>query len=201
MAFAVLAAAGALSGLSKRLRTPSEKRAAKVLPGVVSAALAGNLLAVKVLDERRNGGAHPAGIAKERAVWDKGYNQVLSQRPDLITAYQAARATLPVVDHSSPESAAQSVNSNVGLYTPNPAEQIVQPIAEAVAGSEAQIREGLASAAERIGVGGAAEAARKIRGQDGPLDRLIEFGQKPAGTITLVVGVIVAVVIVARVVR
>lgn len=197
MAFAVLAAAGAVSGIAKRFKTPSEKRAKKVLPGVVSAALAGNLLAIKVLDERRT----RAGIEKERAVWRGGYTQVAQARPDLIAAYQKAAANLPAVDHSSPESAAQTVNAGVGNYTPNAAEQLVQPIADSVAASEAQIREGLASAAERLGVGGGAALASGIRGTEGPLDRLIEFGKKPAGTITLAVGVIVAIVIVARVVR
>lgn len=197
MGFPVAFAAGAVSSVAKRFKTPSDKRAKKVLPGVVSAALAGNLLAIKVLDERRSG----HGIASERAVWSGGYNQVASARPDLIAAYQKSKAELPAVDHKSPESAAQSVNANVGNYQPNALEMALAPVVNAGEANEAAAREALATAAERVGVGGGAELARQLRGGAGPLDKLIEFGQKPGGTLALVAGAVVLVVVVARAIR
>lgn len=87
--------------------TPSEKRAAKVLPSVVQSALTGNLTAFKCLDERRT-----IGIAKERAVWVGGYNQVVTQRPDLIAIYNQHKDKIPALNHSSPEAAAQSALAN-----------------------------------------------------------------------------------------
>lgn len=105
--------AGAAKIISSKIhisfKTPSEKRAAKVLPGVVAAAMGGNLLAVKVLDTRRF-----LGIQKERDVWASGYNQVAQARPDLISAYEAHKDSLGAIDQSGPEAAAASITASAG---------------------------------------------------------------------------------------
>lgn len=102
------------SGVHISFKTPSDKRAAKVLPSVVQSALSGNLTALKCLDERRGPPGPPTqvGVAAERAVWAGGYNQVVTQRPDLLALYQANKAKIPAVNHSSPEAAAQSALAN-----------------------------------------------------------------------------------------
>lgn len=192
-------ALGAIGGLSKRFRTPSDKRAKRVLGGVVSAALDGNLVAIKVLAERRYN--PPTGIASERAVWQSGYNQVASQRPDLIAAYEKAKPGLPKIDHSSPEAAAAAVTSGVGLYQPNALELAAQPIVDAATQVDAAGREALAQSAERVGLGGGAALAQQIRGTEGPLDKVIEFGKKPGGAIALAVGVLFAFFVIGRVLK
>lgn len=83
-------------------KTPSDKRAERVLGGVVSAANSGNLNAVAILDTRRN-----IGIAAERAVWAKGYAQLSSA---VLAAYTPNRAAIiaaiPASAQKSPEAAA-----------------------------------------------------------------------------------------------
>lgn len=98
------------SGFGVSFKTPSDKRAAKVLPSVVQSALAGNLTALRCLDERRGPPGPPTqvGVAAERAVWAGGYSQVVTQRPDLLTLYNANKGNIPAINHSSPEAAAAS---------------------------------------------------------------------------------------------
>jgi len=106
------------AGINISLKTPSDKRAAQVLPSVVQSALVGNLTAVRCLDERRN-----LGIQAERAVWLGGYNQVVTQRPELLTAYNQYKSKIPVVNNASPEAAAASALANPfsapGMGTPS----------------------------------------------------------------------------------
>lgn len=90
------------------LKEPSDKRAAKVVPQVVQSAVAGNLLAIAVLASRST-----YGISAERAVWQNGYNQVASSRPDLVQQYQARKASLQVPGFPDPETAAQWATANV----------------------------------------------------------------------------------------
>jgi hypothetical protein len=101
---AVSAGAGILKGITK---TPSEKRAAKVLPAVVASAMGGNLTALKAMKDRST-----FGISKERAVWLGGYNKVASARPDLVAALAANLRFIPRIDNSTPESAASSAIAN-----------------------------------------------------------------------------------------
>lgn len=89
-----------LSGLSKRLKQPSEKRAAAVAPQAVSSANLGNLTAAKMIADRTT-----FGIAKERAVWSQALAQL---HPEIIAAAQAARIPAGFIDQSTPESAVQS---------------------------------------------------------------------------------------------
>lgn len=104
-------------GVKISLQKGSDTRAAKVLPSVVQSALSGNLTAVRCLDERRN-----LGIQAERAVWLGGYNQVVTQRPELLTQYNQYKKQVPVVNNASPETAAASVLANPfsapGMGTP-----------------------------------------------------------------------------------
>jgi hypothetical protein len=107
---ALIGTAGSLVLSSINLKTPSEKRAAAVMPQVVESALAGNLVAVRVLDERREAPTFsaPFGIAAERKVWSGGYQQVASAKPNIINDYARERQAgrVPIPDHQSPESAA-----------------------------------------------------------------------------------------------
>lgn len=74
---------------------------------------------------------------------------------------------------------------------------VVEPLREGIASSadagEAAVREGLAQAVERAGVGGAAALSREVRGTEGPLDRLIQFSEKPGGLVILAGGALVLV--------
>lgn len=72
----VLAVASVASKLplASMFKTPSDKRAKKVIGPVIASANSGNLTAVAVMDNRRRVGG--AGIASERAVWQNGFNQV-----------------------------------------------------------------------------------------------------------------------------
>lgn len=193
MPFLAIASAGAqvakFAGVS--FKTPSEKRAAKVIPGVVSAANAGTMAAVAILDTRRN-----IGIAKERAEWAKGFAQVSAS---VLAAYTPNRAkwvdSIPSSAQAGPEAAASyATNAVVGL----PAfDQVAAPINEAGAASTAAYQEALAQTAERVGVGGGAAAARALRGDAGPLDKLIAITQKPGGAMLLVGGAVTLVILVA----
>lgn len=113
------------SGVHISFAKPSEQRAAKVLPGVIQSALSGNLTAIKCMDERRGPPGPPTqvGVAKERAVWAGGYNQVVTQRPELLTQYNQYKDKIPAINHSSPEAAAQSALANPfsapGMGTPS----------------------------------------------------------------------------------
>jgi hypothetical protein len=191
MAFLGIAAAGYSVAKNISLKTPSEARAASVIPDVVKAANAGNMLAVKVLDERRT-----IGIAAERAEWVKGYAQVT---PAMIQKYNTVKSTLPAADHTGPEAAAGWALGarEQYTYTPSAAERIFSPILVAGAAAEDSLRDGYAEAVERLGVGGAAALAQEVRGSRGPLDQLIEFAQKPAGTAALVVGGVLVVFVLA----
>jgi hypothetical protein len=95
------------AGVKISFAKPSEQRAAAVLPSVVQSALSGNLTALKCLDERRT-----IGIAKEQAVWAGGYQQVVTQRPELLQLYNQNKARIPAVNESSPETAAASALAN-----------------------------------------------------------------------------------------
>lgn len=95
----------------------SDARAKAVIGGVISSALAGNLTALKCLRDRTT-----FGIAKEKAVWQAGYNQVANARPDLVAALQANLQYIPAIDHSTPESAARSaLNQPFSMKAPAPA--------------------------------------------------------------------------------
>lgn len=89
-----------LGGLAKRLKQPSEKRAAAVAQQAVDAANLGNLTAAKMIADRTT-----FGIAKERAVWSAALAQL---HPEIIRAAQAARIPAGFIDQSTPESAVQS---------------------------------------------------------------------------------------------
>lgn len=89
-----------LGGIAKRLKQPSEKRAAAVAQQAVDAANLGNLTAAKMIADRTT-----FGIAKERAVWSAALAQL---HPEIIRAAQAARIPAGFIDQSTPESAVQS---------------------------------------------------------------------------------------------
>lgn len=106
------------------LAKPSDKRAAAVMGGVIQSALTGNLTAVKCLDERRTSPSFtaPFGISSERAVWNSGYQQVVTTKPELVAQYSANRSKIPAIDHTNPETAAASALarpfSASGVQTP-----------------------------------------------------------------------------------
>jgi len=100
---AVSLIAAKIPGLGGLLKTPSEKRAAKVVGAVVASAVSGNLTAAKAIMERTD-----LGIRKERAVWNAAWAQVPKKIKDLLKKYAEL---VPGVDHSNPESAAESALS------------------------------------------------------------------------------------------
>jgi hypothetical protein len=87
-----------LGGLAKRLRKPSERRAADVAGPVLASALDGNLTAVRAIARRTQ-----FGIQKERDVWTRLINQI----PLRLVQQAMADEDVPEVDHSTPESAAR----------------------------------------------------------------------------------------------
>lgn len=123
-------AAKAFGGIS--FKTPSEKRAAKVVPAVVAAANQGNLRAVAILDTRRVPNGMPGvnvGVAKERAVWQSGFARV---SPSVLAVYGPQRSAIisaiPVSVQSGPEAAA-----SWALQTPvTPDQTTIQKISDVV---------------------------------------------------------------------
>lgn len=119
---AVAIAQPILSGIS--FKPSSESRANKVIGGVIQSALTGNLTALKCCDERRGPPGPPTqvGVAAERAVWAKGYQQIVTTKPELLTQYNNNKNKIPPIDHSSPERAAASALANpysaTGVQTP-----------------------------------------------------------------------------------
>lgn len=108
------------------LKPSSESRANKVVGGVIQSALNGNLTAVKCLDERRTTPLFTQrfGVASENAVWEKGYQQVVTTKPELLAQYRNNRTKIPPINHASPETAAASALANPfsasGVQTPTP---------------------------------------------------------------------------------
>jgi hypothetical protein len=100
---------GLLGGLGGRFRAPSEKRAARVAPGVIQAANAGNLVAVKGIIHRAQPGF---GIAKERAVWQSALAQV---KPQLVAQAQKNDKNIPEADHKNPEAFAASIAASAAM--------------------------------------------------------------------------------------
>lgn len=141
-----LAALGAIGGVKDVLgklpvlgglfKTPSEKRAAAVAPGVIQAANAGNLVAVKGIMRRTT-----QGIQKERAVWTAALAQV---KPELVQRAVKQDKTIPEADHKNPEAFAASVLSASTMYAPTGATtsslapfvtpQLVTAVAKGVSG-------------------------------------------------------------------
>lgn len=105
------------TGVSISLKPTSQSRASKVIGGVIQSALAGNLTALKCLDERQR-----IGIAAERAVWQAGYQQVVTTKPELLGQYNSNKSRIPPIVHTNPESAAASALANPysasGVQTP-----------------------------------------------------------------------------------
>jgi len=96
----LLSVASKLPGLGGLFKTASEKRAAKVAGALVASAVSGNLTAAKAINERQE-----IGIAKERSVWRSAWNQVPNKIRQQLKQYADI---VPGVDHTSPESAAES---------------------------------------------------------------------------------------------
>lgn len=203
MPFLAIAAAGSTVakkvGLHVSLKTPSEKRAARVVPDIVASANQGNFRAVAILDSRQF-----IGISKERAVWAHGYAQVA---PQIIAAYTPNRSkyigAIPSTAQAGPEAAASYALSKD--VAPPALDLATAPLAQATSGdtiNEENLREGLAGTVEAVGVGGAAAVAKKLRGTEGPLDRIIEVAKKPAGTVALIAaGVFLLVLVTATLAR
>lgn len=87
----------------KLFKTPSEKRAAKVAGSLVASAVSGNLTAAKAIEERQE-----FGIAKERSVWRSAWAQVPAKIKQQLKQFMEL---VPGVDHTSPETAAESALS------------------------------------------------------------------------------------------
>lgn len=100
---AVIAVASKIPGLGGVFKTPSEKRAGKVAGSLVASAVSGNLTAAKAIEERQE-----IGIQKERTVWRSAWAQVPAKIKKQLKQYAEL---VPGVDHSSPESAADSALS------------------------------------------------------------------------------------------
>lgn len=115
-----------VGGVRINFAKPSQQRAAAVLPGVIQSALSGNLTAFRCLDERRS-----IGINKERAVWEGGYQQVVTQRPELLAQYNQYKKQIPAVNNATPEAAAASALANPfsapGMGTPAAATTTATP--------------------------------------------------------------------------
>jgi len=193
-------AASFVGGLGKRFKTPSEKRARKVIPPLVSAANLGNMRAVAVIDVRRG-----SGISKERAEWVKAYGQI---NATALAAYAPQRskllAEMPTsagINGGTIEGGAEWALNTPVVYEPSAAEQALEPVIAAARTADLSARDAFAQSAERIGIGGGAALASGIRGAPGPLDKLIEFGQKPGGTLALVAGGVVLLVFVGSLLR
>lgn len=103
----VLTSIGGALGISPgRFKAPSEKRAARVIPGLIASALGGNLTAAAAIVERATstGGA---GVTKgaELVLW----KQAAAQLPaGLVASVQKYFKQIPHIDHSNPEMAAAS---------------------------------------------------------------------------------------------
>lgn len=111
-------------------KTPSEKRARKVIPGVVASANNGNLVAVAVMDNRRRIGG--AGIAKERAEWQKGFDSVVqSVRAVYDPIANRVLASIPS-GYKGPEEAAQYATQVVKGPSDFAAPQAGQPTQQPV---------------------------------------------------------------------
>lgn len=94
----------AISGaIGISFKAPSAARARNVVGRVLQSALAGNLTAVRCLSERRY-----IGLQSERQVWAQAFDQLQQQRPDLVALFEANKTAVPAVDHTNPESAANS---------------------------------------------------------------------------------------------
>jgi hypothetical protein len=203
MPFLAIAAAGSTVakkvGVHVSLKTPSEKRARKVIPAVVASANSGNMAAVAILDSRRT----RAGIQKERNEWSHGFDQVAAS---VLAKYTPDRlkyiAAIPPDAQASPEAAASYATGTTITADSSPLEELAAPLTAAQKNAEAALREGLAQTIERAGIGSAAAAAAQVRGQSGPLDALISAAKKPAGVIVLVGGgVLLLIVVTALVAR
>lgn len=109
---------------------------------------------------------------------------------EALPTYRTTQAALARLRSYDP-----NFNLTPGAATPAPnaspsaISQALDPLRAALdsGASEAELKDAAAQVVERVGVGGGAAGARVIRGTSGPLDTLIEFSQKPGGTLTLVV--------------
>lgn len=148
---AVLAVAAKIPGLKSILKTPSEKRAAKVAGSLVAAAVSGNLTAAKAIEERQE-----IGIQKERTVWRSAWSQVPKKIKDQLKKYAEL---VPGVDHTNPESAAQSALSRAVDVNEleEAAEEAAREVREARAASARETRasrERVLSTVADVGVAG-----------------------------------------------
>lgn len=113
--------------------TPSEKRAANVIGPVVASANNGNLNAVAILDSRRS-----LGIVDERAVWAKGFNQVL---PAIRAVYDPQRnalvASIPASAQKSPEAAASWALNTTVTQKPTTIQTIADTVVPVLLGTDA----------------------------------------------------------------
>lgn len=177
---ALIASLASKLPLGGLLKTPSEKRAAKIAGAVVASAVSGNLTAAKAIEART-----AIGIAKERAVWQSAWAQVPKRVKDLLKKYGEL---VPGVDHSTPELAAQEA-----LARPVDANELEEAAAEerrAVRAEAAAGRRESAAAAERresrlteLGVaglgalarGGRRRTTRKRRRKSGSRGRSFSF--------------------------
>lgn len=140
----------------------------------------------------------------DKVQWQKLWDEYVPIQP--LTAQQ--RQTISYLDPGkagivarAPQGPGQPILASPGEAAPSPIQQVLSPIQAAIDQADATVREGVAQSVERLGVGGGATLAAKVRGAGGPLDTLIEFSQKPGGTIALAVGALVVVVLVARAIR
>lgn len=82
----------------------------------------------------------------------------------------------------------------------NAVAELTEPLRSAAEQGVANVREAAAQTVERAGVGGGAALARKVRGSEGPLDKVIAIVKRPGGTVLAIgigVGLIVLVTVLA----
>lgn len=126
---------------------------------------------------------------KHRKAWSAVWDVEVPKQPltpaqiALITQLDASKAG--ITGSAAPSLAIGSVSA---------LQEAAEPLREAAADSVAQLREAAASTIERVGVGGGAAGARAIRGDAGPLDRLITFAKDPTGAIVLAIGAVALVI-------
>jgi hypothetical protein len=146
---AVVGLLGGLGSLGGRFRAPSEARAGKLAPSLVTAANGGNLTAAAGLIER----AKRPMKAKESTVWRLAAAQLA---PKIVKAVHDYATLIPAADQSNPENFAASVMAS----------------AVSLGDIEAQAREARAAA------GSAAEkrAARAAAQSEATSTRLTQLG-------------------------
>lgn len=156
------------------------------LNGFLSRIASGDVAAIREVDTARR-------TSKDKGAWETAWQEYVKIQP----LTEAQRAVIAQLEPGALVPAARTgaaILASPGAAAPSALSLVTEPLRAALDDStsaqEAAIREAAAQTAERVGVGGGALLAGNLRGSSGPLDTLIEFSQKPGGTLVLVVGAV-----------